>query len=1269
MSQKIYPLGSTSRTLDPSGRSFTTVVGKHDKRITDADINLIQDLQDLKRYLLTENMVFSGALQAKPYIFNEAQEQVFLIPAFDVMFNGETVTLGGCRSTDLAMNKVVLPAPNPWSYGEGSDSAAIYVVFAELWYQALNPSNGQGYFVDVTGARWIYALGCIDCDPSNLIADDVLDPFQGLNTTSRAQVQWNIRIVRVPLSYDFTQRRFGLDSLGTTEDAVFGQAMLASPPAQIIPDQDAGYPFVNMGQVNGDFGLWQAGTGIPTSGAPPIPTLDGYSYAMPLAVVFQRNLGVFDPSVNPNGCASSQISNSGLLASGVSGRYDYKYADAVYPEDVVDTRLSVSLNGYDWDKLLQSGFVDIVNGNIAQKIGRGEIPGASPSVMGSVLPYTVTLGPQDTSNTDYLGPFDGYMNGFGADIRTFYSIQAISINEKVTGTNGVRWSKGDSITINLDSTNTRLGATISYLMVQAQVTQTNGSINPVLLLSGQITTTGVGGRTATATFNSNLSGTAFDPGVNDLYVTIGVLYPAGSNYSLRQIPTSIMGGSLYDGQINKTFPIFGVSEYETFQPITNQNNPLSAYNPLYSNKIFGTRASIPVPASSGVPTTYDSLSVLKFTIPRTNINGYVNFNGIFIVSATDLASGASYSIYYTAVDATNLYVMTQQVPSTINLVFTVLLNQTAQLSYNPAVKAVSSISETVLFGNYQNSSSSLFPLDPRISLLSSTQIGTGSTATTSLIFGTTDGTLTGVGGSPLNKYIFVADDPSFPQKFKAYPLLSVQFFNGITTVTVPATANVAVYPYFMVGSVNPSFSVNSSLAIAMEYLPYQGEGDATHTYTLLHSEDTAMVTTNGTGAAPIVGLKDVYPYNRELPIITTLPSQPTWNDSDLTNQAIGNYFDNNYEAKRFNNVEHTFFTPLHTNDFIEPVGGWKRKLIQLSYPAGRGFAKIAPHVGFAITSPTPESSLSNGGVMTIAPINLYVNNVSGNDGNDGLTAQTPKLTIYGALSALPPILLHPCAVYLVQTGTPFYVQNLFNTSSLRDVFLGDGTISPVANSCIAGLSYTVQDEGRLYIGRAPGDSGYMTITAVGYTPNDTPLSAFVINNSRVLFNGVAFDSFPAGNPAIYGVDAQIDFSDCKWTNNQQAGGFVDCSVNVSKGTLSIGTGVGFYLSDSSMTVSGLKLMAAGSPNSPVFFDIELTSNLTLENHGVGEEMNVTNVTPVVLASLGSTVVCNSQSPWTSNGSATITTRSTLVRSANATPFAGGVLIDSSSTQLTDNSNS
>jgi hypothetical protein len=1261
MSQKIYPLGSTSRTLDPSGKGFTTVVGKHDRRITDADINLIQDLQDLKRYLLTKNIVFSGALQASPFQFAETKQQVFVIPAFDVLFNGEVVTLGGFNSADLTINKVILPTPNSWSYGQTNDSASIFVVFAELWYQILDPGTGTGYSVDSNGARWIYAMGCIGCDSSNRIADDILDPFQKLNTTSRAQIQWNIRAVRVPLNYDFTQRRFGLDSLGNTSDTVFGQAFLSSPPAQSPSSQDAGYPFVNMGTTNGDFGLWRAGSGITGSSTPPIPTLDGYSYAIPLAVMFQRNLGVFDPSLNPNGCASSQIIGSGLLASGVSGRYDYKYADVVYSEDVVDTRLSVSLSGYDWDKLLQGSFVDLISGNMSQKIGRGEAPGADQSILGSVLPYTVTLGPVAIPTTDTIGQFDGFMNGFGADARTFYAVRTFSVNDKVTGVKGARWSKGDQIVVDLSTTNVRLGATVSYLMVQALVTQKNGSVAPVLLLSGQISTTPVGGRTITATFNNNLSGSAFDPGVNNLYVTIGVLYPAGSNYSLQQVPQDIMGGGLYDAGVNKYFPIFGVSEYETTRTIADQKNPVITYNPLYSNRIFGTRVNITIPATAATPVTYDESSLLQFQIPRNNINGYPNYNGLYIVGATNKTSGASYSIYYTAVDPVNLTVIIQQVPSTVNVVFSVLLNQTAQLSYNAAVKAVSSISETVLFGNYQNVSSSIFPLDPRIQLLSTLKSGVGATATTTLVFGTTNGTLTGVGGSSLNTFIFVADQPSTPTLFQAYPLLDVQFFNGVTTVIVPEIADIQDYSYFMVGAILPAFDSSSTLALTLDYLPYQGEGDATHTYTILHSEDFAMVTTNGTGAAPIVGLKDIYPFNRELPIITTLPAQPTWNDSDLTNQAVSNYFGNNYEAKSFNNVESMFITPLHTNDFIEPVSGWKRKLIQLSFPSGRGFAKVAPHVGFAITPPTPESSLATGAVTTVAPITLYVDNVHGNDGNNGLTAQTPKLTIYGGMSALPPILLHPCYIYLVNTGSPFSIQSLFKSGRLQEVFMGDGTTTPLAS--------TVQAEGRLYIGRAPGESGYVTISASGYTPSDTPVSAFVINNSRVLFSGITFDGFPAGNPALYGVDAQVDFADCKWTNNQQAAGFMSSSIIVSGGSLSIGTGVGFFLSDSSMTSSGLKLIAAGASNAPVFYDIELTSNLTLENHGIGGETNITAATPVLWATLNSTVVCNGLSQWTSKGFATITSNSTLIRTANMTPFAGGVVVDSSSEILTDNSNS
>ena len=39
-----YP-SVVSRTLDPAGKSLLTVVALHDHEISDADVNLIQDLQ------------------------------------------------------------------------------------------------------------------------------------------------------------------------------------------------------------------------------------------------------------------------------------------------------------------------------------------------------------------------------------------------------------------------------------------------------------------------------------------------------------------------------------------------------------------------------------------------------------------------------------------------------------------------------------------------------------------------------------------------------------------------------------------------------------------------------------------------------------------------------------------------------------------------------------------------------------------------------------------------------------------------------------------------------------------------------------------------------------------------------------------------------------------------------------------------------------------------------------------------------------------------
>ena len=104
-------------------------------------------------------------------------------------------------------------------------------------------------------------------------------------------------------------------------------------------------------------------------------------------------------------------------------------------------------------------------------------------------------------------------------------------------------------------------------------------------------------------------------------------------------------------------------------------------------------------------------------------------------------------------------------------------------------------------------------------------------------------------------------------------------------VTVPATAptidptQVGAMPFFFTGSILPAFDAQSELKLGLQYIPYQGEGVLNRDYEILHSEDDALVTTNGTGNAPVVGLTDVYPYNRELPIITMLPAQQAWNDA------------------------------------------------------------------------------------------------------------------------------------------------------------------------------------------------------------------------------------------------------------------------------------------------------------------------------------------------------------------------------------------------------
>ena len=1332
-----YPL-IVSRTLDPSGKSLLSVVALHDHEISDADLNLIQQLQDSKRSAVLNDMVSSGSLTYAPMGFNPQNPLVFTIPAFDVLFNGTVVTITGNLSSDITQNRVQLPSPPAWAPGTSEEPARVFVVFLELWYQALNPITGQGYFQDpATKLFYFYPYGGVQPDPSNaeIVPDDSIDVTAGLFTTERAQIQWRINVQRVGLNYNFSQYRFGLDP--DTSDvnsyapmAMYAQASLpdvsgvsALSPLNgllqyqfsyigsnsAIPVWNSGASYVDgntvfynsayyvayvnnvpFGQpptnpaywnpypLNGDTGLWVAGDGNVNNS---LGTMDGYSYAMPLAVVFQRNTGNFDIVQNIFGSASPNFPSSGTTATGISGRFDNELADQIFPADVVDTRSIVQLQGSDLDSLMRFGFGDLVTGNTKLAISRGLAPGNDPNALGSTLEYIVSVAPPPLPGTapppNRIGQWDGFQNGFSSDSRTYFTTVSIPISQKKSVNPNAAWTNGDTFAVTLPTSS---NGTITSVDVTALVSNTVlNTKTPAALLQGQYEVSGIGTAQVSMQFVVTLTSTAFDPSTNPLYVTVGVTYPAGSAVNLGVIPFAVDGGVLTDIANGITYPVYGVSEYlvqspQVALPTTTLVNglpttisSLTAISPEYSDIVFGTRINLAVPGSAGVQQTVGGLPITTFIIPTNDVSGTLDV--LYCISAWDsvilpikLYTLTSSIGTVTGTQTQTVITIQGAVPPSSTVIFSLLCANTCQANYNAPVKGITEIEETVLFGNWGGDSN--FPMDPRITVVNVSQVGGPGTPTT-IVLGFVNCTFKGIAGDDTSPFIWVVNTSTFPASAQAVVVTTVNAINGTVTIVVPGTVQLlgtSASPFFFVGSILPSLSTDSTFIVSEQYIPYQGEGVLNRVYEILHTEDNALVTSNGTGAAPVIGLSDVYPYNRELPIITMLPSLQGWSDSQLANTPLTSVFDSNYVAMQFNNVEDTFLVPMHTNDFIPPVNKDTRKTIQFTQPASRGFGQAIPHIGFAVTAPTPRTVLGQNLQTTTAPITLYVNNSIGNDGNSGLALTAAKATIGAAIALLPPVLTFPCVVICADTGIPY---SLTTTPNISTVALGDGDIRSAKVYCIANLSRVIQGEGRLVISQTSGASGPVVIDATTFTGfGDGPTCAFYMDTSRVLLNGIQFKGFL--NPAIIAYNGDVDMVGCQWVNNVQAGSFVGCdSVILDGGLLNVpDAGTGIVAVQTNVTASNVTLNAGGTLHQPgAFYTVSRNSTLNLQAHQPSSETNVAASQVVAVAQLNSSISVTPD--FQSGGTAVLQANSVLSKTVSVTPFLGtpppgGVTVDASS---------
>jgi hypothetical protein len=1237
-----------SRTLDPANRSLIEIVELHDKPLCDSEINLIQSLDAFKRRLLTKNTVCSGCLQYSPYVFTARTAQAtplnFTVPAFDVLLNGDVIHVAGNNSVSLTQNVITVPSPAFFSPGNSTQPGSMYVVYIEAWYQRLNAATNLGYFVNpASGLLFYFAFGCINANIANMIPNDTIDPFVGKITSERVQLQWGIRVQAIDPGYNFTTSAFGLDPGATTAQTVFGQASQAAPITQ------SPFQFTNMGTINGDTGLWRSGDGNIGNA---LGTLDGFSYAIPMAIVFQRNSGVFAVDLNPLGTVDSNTPGSGFLASGFTSRPDGKYCDVVFPEDVVDTRSTVSLTGYDYETQLKEGFVDVITGGTQIALARGETPGNLAIATGSMLDYAIAVSAAPIPNTNTVGAFDGFRNGFGSAELTFNSTQTVTVDQKSNGTVGSPWAVNDSFTITLPGD---LPGTIETIAVQALVTnQLNGTFTPVLLLVGQITVTGLGSKVVTVTLVKDLTGTSFDPGQNAMYVTLGVQYPAAGGMDLVNIPNIVFGGTLFDSVVGKSLSVYGVSDYQVQAnvPVV-VNGTAFALNPNFSDVIFGTRILLSIPGSTGVQSTSQAGNpVTTFTFSLAGLAGHLT--GLYVVSAVDQNNNAQL-IAARTIQGSNFTLQLQGTfPTGSTLKATVLAANTVQASYTAPTMALTTIEETVLAGTVGVNS---FQPDPRVSVISVNNVP--STANT-IVLGTTGGILTGIAGDDTNKLVWVQGTNG---SFTSVQVASAIFSQGFVTLTVPPTVNLSVQPWFVVASIEPALPSTSKLTLQTAYIPYQGEGVTSRDYELLHTESDALVTTNGTGTAPVPGLQDIYPYNRTMPISTSLPAQVSWPDATLLNQPVQSFFDSNFVAKMNQNVEHTFYVPAHTNDFIELISDDKRKSFQLSTVSGaRGFAKAIPHIGFAINPVNPKTA---GGLTvnsTSGAITLFVNNASGNDSNDGLTTLTPFLTISAALASLPAVLADPCSIQLIPTGQSYSIAALSQT--LQIAALGDGVVRAAKYYALGVLQFTIQGGGRLVITAQAGTTGNITIDATGFAGfGDGPTAAFFVDNSRVIFNQLNFMGF--AGPAVYGQAADIEFVSCAFTNNNQAGAFSQGSTVIADNcTFTLGAAsVGMVASGGSeLDVTGATLVVSPGTTPGAFFTVERQSSLDLDAHNTTEETNVIASTVIAEAELNSSIITTTA--WTTAGSAVLQQNSVLSRTVAINPFVGGIVLDQTSNTTT-----
>jgi photosystem II stability/assembly factor-like uncharacterized protein len=188
----------------------------------------------------------------------------------------------------------------------------------------------------------IFPEGNILSQSDSFLNDNMIDPNVGVETTDRVQIQYAIRVLE------------GVDPFTYPEGGLGAEYVYSLGPN--ATGQDAGsYTFENMGDQNGDYGLWRARCRN---------TYDGWSWAIPMFFVARRNSSPFDPDTNING---STIYNLNAI------RPDGLTYEQITDDDITDLRKKINIQSY--TALFEKNFDKLLGNRLQTKLSEQDTKG------------------------------------------------------------------------------------------------------------------------------------------------------------------------------------------------------------------------------------------------------------------------------------------------------------------------------------------------------------------------------------------------------------------------------------------------------------------------------------------------------------------------------------------------------------------------------------------------------------------------------------------------------------------------------------------------------------------------------------------------------------------------------------------------------------------------------------------------------------------------------------------------------------------------------